>query len=400
MILLKIAVRNALRYKRRSIAIGLGVLVSIFALQFLDAFTEGFKKAMLKSFLNKEGVVLITPKDGIDLFTPSLHSVSHYSKIIGFTRKNKKGASIESSIEFPAQMSKDTFNLDVFAKGLKTDAPTIRNLVPRLIYGRAIQAKGQAMIGKVTAELLHIAEGDTVVILTQDRYGGIGAGEVCIVGIYDSKNRTENEKMLYIDIETAQQLLAWNADEVTKIKVNFTDHKNADFLASKIQKEFPNIKVQSYRKRTENIDTLIRISNIKLWIFNAIILIVTAGIIVNTVLTSVFERKREIGTLRAIGAGRGETIVMILGEVIIISVFVGLLGSLLAGILVGWLSIKGIYFGQISEAMDFLSNTLYPEIIYYKWAGNIFFVVIWAVLAAAYPVILGVKMKPCDALRK
>ncbi|OQX54773.1 MAG: hypothetical protein B5M53_05460 [Candidatus Cloacimonas sp. 4484_209] len=400
MILLKIAVRNALRYKRRSFAIGLGVLISIFALQFLDAFTEGFKKAMLNSFLNKEGVVLITPEGGIDPFTPSLHSIPHYGKIIGFTRKIKKGVSIEASIEFPAQVSRDTFNLDVFTIGLKTDAPTIHNLVPKLIHGREIEAKSQAMIGKVAAELLHIAEGDTVVILTQDRYGGIGVGEVCIVGIYDSKNRIENEKMLYIDIETAQQLLAWNADEVTKIKINFTDHKNADLVGSQIQKEFPNVKAQSYGKRSKNIDSLIRISNIKLWIFNVIILIVTAGIIVNTVLTSVFERKREIGTLRAIGAGRGETIVMILGEVIIISLFVGLLGSLLAGILVSWLSIKGVYFSQLSGAMDLLSDTLYPEIIYHRWAGNIFFVIIWAVLAATYPVILGVKMKPCDALRK
>ncbi|TES92889.1 MAG: FtsX-like permease family protein, partial [Candidatus Cloacimonadota bacterium] len=189
-------------------------------------------------------------------------------------------------------------------------------------------------------------------------------------------------------------------DEVTRIKVNFREYNMAEDVALAIQKQFPNTLVEPYRKRIKNIDMLIKITDIKTKIFITIILIVAAGIIINTVLTSVFERKREIGTLRAIGAGRFEMVIMILGEVILVSLIAALIGSILAGVLVNWLSFKGLHFGQMANIADFMTDVVFPEIVWSKWVGNILFILFWTLLAALYPVILAVKVKPCDALRR
>lgn len=400
MILLKIAFRNALRYRRRSLAVGLGVFISIFALQFIEGFNEGFKKSFLKLLLDREGVVLISPEGGIDPFEQSLRSVADYGKIVSFTRQYKKDVSAEPEIRFPAMASKDSFSLDLFVKGYEIDAEALSELKKKIIDGREIRKKGEGMIGKEGARLLHIDREDTVVLLTQDRYGGIGVKEVRIEGIFDSRARVENEKTMFIDIRTAQEILSWSPDEVTRIKVNFREYNIAEDVALAIQKQFPNTLVEPYRKRIKNIDMLIKISDIKMRIFITIILIVAAGIIINTVLTSVFERKREIGTLRAIGAGRFEMVVMILGEVILVSLFASLIGSILAGILVNWLSFKGIHFGQMENIADFMPEVIFPEIVWNRWVGNILFILFWTLLAALYPVILAVRMKPCDALRR
>ncbi len=400
MILLKIAFRNALRYKRRSLAVGLGVFISIFALQFLDGLTEGFKKSFFKTLLDREGVVLISPEGGIDPFEQSLRSVADYREIVFFIEQLKKGALIEPEVRFPAVASKDSFSLDLFVRGYEINAQTLRELKKKIIKGREIREWGEGMIGKEGARLLHINGEDTVILLTQDRYGGIGVKEVRIEGIFDSRARVENEKTMFIDIRTAQEILSWSPDEVTRIKVNFREYNMAEDVALAIQKQFPNTLVEPYRKRIKNIDMLIKITDIKTKIFITIILIVAAGIIINTVLTSVFERKREIGTLRAIGAGRFEMVIMILGEVILVSLIAALIGSILAGVLVNWLSFKGLHFGQMANIADFMTDVVFPEIVWSKWVGNILFILFWTLLAALYPVILAVKVKPCDALRR
>jgi len=400
MMLLKLAFRNALRYKRRSLAVGLGIFISIFSLQFLDGIFEGFKKSFMETLLDREGVVLVSPEGGIDPFEQSLRSVSGYREIVSFISQKRKDASIEPSVEFPATVTKDSFNLDLFVSGVEKDAGIINTFKPRLTSGREIKGVGEGMIGEEAAGFLHITEGDTLIILAQDRYGGIGVKEVHIVGIHKGRNKIENGKMLFIDMKTAQGILSWGSDEVTKLKVNFKDYDSAGKVASEIGKKFPHTKVEPYKKRIKNVDTIMRITDIKMRIFVAIILIASAGIIVNTVLTSVFERKKEIGTLRAIGAGRFEMVNMIIGEVMLISITSIFVGSILAGILVNWLSVKGLYFGAASGVIKYIEETIYPAIILSKWIGNVIFILFWTLLAAAYPVIIAVKMKPCDALKR
>ncbi|NEE42883.1 FtsX-like permease family protein, partial [Streptomyces sp. SID7982] len=55
--------------------------------------------------------------------------------------------------------------------------------------------------------------------------------------------------------------------------------------------------------------------------------------IVNTLALSVLERTREMGTLRAIGLSRGQTMRMIMTESVVISLFGAVLGVVVGGAL-------------------------------------------------------------------
>lgn len=399
MILYKTIFRNIIRYSRRSFAVGIAVFISILALQFLDSFGEGFKKSAVKMLLENEGVILITPKD-YNIMEFAVHPLTNYKSIGKYIENHIPDARIEPSIEFPAVVSNDTFSLNMFITANESNPQEMRNIAKNIIEGRVIKNESEMIIGQSAALLLHCKIGDTLIILTTDRYGSIGVKEMRIVGIYKTLNRKYDEKMVMMPLQDAQFLLGWNKEEVGKIKVNFPNYKLAQSFAQDIKHNFPNMDVSPWQTRLKNIGVLLRTSDIKMAIFIAIIMIVAAGIIVNTVLTSVIERKREIGTLRAIGTFQKELSFIVFGEVILTSIIAAVIGTIVSFFMVHYLSIHGIYIGEISGIATYMADKIYPAIVWYKWIGNILFSLLWAGIAALYPVMICVKMKPVDALRR
>jgi ABC-type antimicrobial peptide transport system permease subunit len=139
-------------------------------------------------------------------------------------------------------------------------------------------------------------------------------------------------------------------------------------------------------------------------LFNAgVFLVSVAGIIavVNILLISVFRRTREIGTIRAIGAGDGYIRGLILGENIILALVAGGLGVL-----------GGCWFIRIVNSMGIIvSNPLVASLLGDGTVLRINFLpgvalfslavaVILGVAASLYPVETAVRINPIVAVRQ
>ena len=72
----------------------------------------------------------------------------------------------------------------------------------------------------------------------------------------------------------------------------------------------------------------IKISRAVAWLTSAIALIIGAIGMLNTMIMSVFERTKEIGTLRAIGWRRSRIMQMVIGESLLLSLGGAIVGSL------------------------------------------------------------------------
>ena len=134
-------------------------------------------------------------------------------------------------------------------------------------------------------------------------------------------------------------------------------------------------------------------------LFALIALFVAAVGITNTLVTSVIERTREIGVLRAVGATRGQIMALFLLEGAIIGMAGAVLGLALArGLAVpadAW--VRQMIAGQM-DGERMLSTTIFV-FPWWLWAGSVCFAVGITTLAALYPARRAAQIHPIEALR-
>ncbi len=377
--LFKTAIRNSIKYFRRSLVIAVCIAISTIAMQTMDGIGEGFKISALRFMLNQQGMIVFEPAQAEPLEF-AVHSIEEYESIKEKISQIIPDATISGKIFSPAMVVKDSFSIET-AVGSEDD-----------ISG--------TIIGEKTAKMLDTEVGDTVILFGSDRYGGLSVVPAKVDSTAENYRSIRNGKGLLLPIYLARMLLRWDKGEVRLVQINFEDFWKADDYAAELRKVFPDFKITSWKERLTNIEDLFKVTDFKMNIFAAIILILVAGIIMNTVLTSVLERKNDIGTLRSIGASRIFVTKMILIEIIFVSLIGTLIGTGCSYIIIRFLLKGGITLGEVGGVMDYMSGNLYPKIVPLKWLGHIVFAVIWAVLWSFYPVLYIVRMKPVDALRK
>jgi len=129
----------------------------------------------------------------------------------------------------------------------------------------------------------------------------------------------------------------------------------------------------------------------------AISLIVGAVGIANTMFTSVLEKTKEIGIMKAIGAQDKDIMIIFLLN----SGLIGLIGGL-GGVILGFFTSMGISsFGGIQSTgrgfMGGFGSSVYisPQLV----IGTLLFSILIGMLAGAIPAYRASKLKPVDALR-
>jgi putative ABC transport system permease protein len=132
---------------------------------------------------------------------------------------------------------------------------------------------------------------------------------------------------------------------------------------------------------------------------NLIVLGVTATVIVNTLLMSVFERTREIGILSSIGMKGRQIVSLFLAEASLLALGGIAFGSLAGWALAAYFGRVGIYFGDlgISGGMV-LPDRIYPFLTLESAVNLIITAFIVTLLASLYPARMASRMEPVEAL--
>jgi putative ABC transport system permease protein len=133
----------------------------------------------------------------------------------------------------------------------------------------------------------------------------------------------------------------------------------------------------------------------QLWLVIIGLLVCGVGI-VNSMLMSVTERYKEIGTIKCLGATDTNVLEIFLFEALLL----GLLGGIL-GAFIGWVAAIGIFGFQFGLAGVFPAGNLTPIMInYLTYIGEaIGIAALLSVAAAAYPAFYAARLNPAEALR-
>jgi len=129
----------------------------------------------------------------------------------------------------------------------------------------------------------------------------------------------------------------------------------------------------------------------------AVIALLVCGVgIVNSMLMSVTERYKEIGTIKCLGATDSSVLEIFLIEALLL----GLLGGVI-GAFAGWLAAVGIFSYQFGIAGVFPPDKMATVMLeYFRYIGEAIGISAFlSVAAAAYPAFYASRLHPAEALR-
>ncbi len=146
----------------------------------------------------------------------------------------------------------------------------------------------------------------------------------------------------------------------------------------------------------DQLRTFFLIVNSALGLLGGISLLVASFGIANTMIMSIFERTREIGIMKAIGAEDREIKLIFFVEAAVIGFAGGVLGVLAAWAIDALSNALAYRFLLKPRGASFVNFFALPP---YLWLGAILFAVLIAIIAALYPAVRAARIDPVKALR-
>lgn len=398
----KMAYRNLGRHRRRTFLSGLALALGTALLMFIAAFFQGEMRSSMETTLRlNTGHIQVQDAD----YDPDKLSVA-WEYLLENPEQTAAQIELLDAVEVatPRLMASG-----IVSTGDESVGVQIMGIVPdskandpyrNLVAGDFITADDREgiVIGLPLAESLGVSVGGKLNVLVNTSEGNVDEQQFIIRGIFTTGTTAYDEGVVLLPIAKAQAF-SGAIDHASLIFVLLKDREQADAVASAIQGE--GIKVQTWSEMNELLVLVNDFSDAYLAIINLIILGVTATVIVNTLLMSVFERTREIGILSAIGMKGRQVIMLFLAEASLLA-----LGGITAGSLVGWaisayFGKVGIYFGDLGMSNDMLLNDRIFTTLTVDSAINLIvtaFVI--TLVASLYPARMASRMEPVEALHK
>jgi putative ABC transport system permease protein len=324
---LKLSWNNILRYKTRSILTIFAVACSVGVLFSILSFDIGFERNLAKE-IEKTGIDFMIVSKGCSFEVASLVL---YGAVMpkyldeGLLDKVKHVEDVE--IASPVLISQlpnlKSGRTDVLYGMEMSD---ISKLKPEWhVNGRLPQRGYELILGYLIAEKYQVKIGDEMPYLRD----GINFK---IVGVLNRQNSQE-DSAIFVPIQTLQELLA-RPGAVTSIGVKTNNPMMIGSVQDKLSLKIPGIQIimmDEVRKNISSVASSARALTLTIAIVVAMISIMG---VVDSILITLFERRREIGMMRALGASRNDIFRLSLYETVILvssgggaGIFLGFAGS-------------------------------------------------------------------------
>lgn len=397
----KIAFKNLKSRKLRSWLTILGVVIGVFLIVSLISLSEGLKGAVMDQ-LNMMGkdLVMIMPGDVESMFTTMAGGTKLTKEDLKTIRKVEGVKSVVSLNYVGVTIRYGDKKKTVLLYGNDwRDALEIyvNDMGWSLNYGRwPIPGKSEVVIGSIVAK--EIFPG-----IQTDDYVSIKGRKLQVVGILNSVGNKQDDSMVGIDFDLFQDITGERDDAKTamaKIEPGYNTDDVVDDIKKALEEnkkrkrgqeeETASYSVLSSEKILDIVGNIMGLIQAVIFGFVSIAIIVGGIGIMNTMYTSVRERTKEIGVMKAIGA-RNSTINMIF---LIESGIFGMMGGL-GGTAFGILFAKSIEFYFQIHPFMYLQASTSPGLIIF----SLTFSFLVGCISGFLPARGASKMKPVEALR-
>ena len=397
----QLAWRNLWRQRRRNLTMLVALSFAVMGVIFLNAFLRGMTAQMADGAINSMvgHVKVLQPGYRDDPgIARSFVLESEWSPDIpagqlqGWARR----------VRVPAVIMSERETRGIEFIGIDPAQESISFVADWTIEGEQLEGPGdrRILVGRSLAEQLETAAGRRLVIVTQGADGRSREAGYRIAGLYQSEHSALEKFHVFTGIEAAQALLV--SDTVTEVSVRLTDEKYQPTVLQSLIETFVGLNVFDWQTLQPMAATMMQLSDAMIYILFIIVMSALVFGLVNTVVTAVMERYREIGMLRALGMRAGAVLLQIVTESTLIMIMGVAIGTAAGGGLCLWLS-DGVDLAAFSEGLEafgFSSNTLVPTIVPADLAFVVVASLVMGVVASFFPALRAVRLNPLEAMRR
>ena len=312
--LLVLVWRNLTARLTRSAFTWLGIAVATASMVLFLSFGEGLRHALAAEMGNMGPQIRVVAQ-GTDAFSPPLPELP--PEMLGQIEELAPKLGIKKVV--PAVvMFRGGF--DPASSFLFYGLPEGSD--PRDFYPKAEVAAGRldphpdgAVVGSKKAELNHLTLGKPLRLSREVT--------IPVVGVMKPAG-SMIDSFIFVPMKTLQKVLGTKNYGVFLLQLD--PNVNVDEVAEKLEAAIPGIDAQSTNEALKFAERAMRIGDLIRFGISLVALVVGGLLVANTVMMSVYERTREFGVMRAIGARRRFIFSLVLSEALFLALTGGLAG--------------------------------------------------------------------------
>jgi len=252
------------------------------------------------------------------------------------------------------------------------------------------------LIGKPLADKAGLKAGDQIQLSVNTSNGDVDQQAFTVRGIYSTRTPGFDEGTIFMPLAKAQAITQ-AGDHASTIFVLLKNRDETDAVVQAIQAGPYQIK--TWQQMNSVVTDTEKLSQGYMVMLYLIVLAITATVIVNTLIMAVFERTREIGILAAIGMKARSLMAMFFVESGILAVGGIIMGLVLGGVLVAYATTVGFYIGNVGATGLTLGETIYARLNISDAITLTALAFVITLLAGLYPALIAARMEPVHALR-
>ncbi len=396
----KIALKNLKSRSLRSWLTILGIVIGIFLVISLLSLSEGLKQSVMGELQMMGGdMIVVLPGDTADMMTTMMGGVELDDRDI---EAIKRAEGVETVIEMPFSAAiiryfQETETTFIYGIDFDEALPVLRyDMGWEVIEGDYPRpGRREVMVGNLVPKDIFpdLIPGDKIVIKGK---------EFTVAGVLRSLGNREDDLSTALDLQDYRSITGKREGTpvaMAKIKGGY----ESDVVVENIERELedsgirrrdedrPSFTVMTSETVTDMVESIMGVLQAAVIAFASIAIIVGGIGIMNTMYTSVKERTKEIGILKAVGAKRKHIVSIFLFEAGIIGL-IGGVGGVVMGISLALLA-EAILAG--SGAMFYLEAHISVWLVLFGLSFS--FVV--GCLSGYLPAKQAAKLEPVDALR-
>jgi len=399
----KIALRNLKTRRLRSLLTVLGIVIGVFLIISLLSLSEGLKATINQQLQALGGeMVMVMPGGDEDIFSSMMFGGAKLEKEDIDAIKKSDGVETVLGYSFtgtPARYEEETKQIAIAGLSPWRESLEIMTIFQgwEVTEGRWPVKDDEVLVGFQVANgtfSKKVKPGTDIIIKGR---------RLEVVGTLKSLGSKQDDSIVYMSMDKYQDLTGEKKGTASYAMAKLEEGADENEVAESIEEALQKTRKRRFGTSEEDFSVItsekmgdiagniLGIIQLVIVLFAGVAIVVGGIGITNSMFTSVRERTREIGIMKAIGAKNSAILYIFLIEAGVVGLVGGVGGTILGGILA-----KGVEIYGQAHPIFYLQASVTPGLVIF---GLVFSFSVGC-LAGLFPARAASKLKPVEALRR